>query len=79
MTDANKRKSIEATLPLIFDAIDTNNDGGIGSDEFANYFGSFGLDKAVAQQTFNAMDANGDGELSREGLISLKINKRLTG
>ena len=53
---------------MIFDAIDTNNDGGIGDDEFYNYFTSFGLtDKAISKQVFTAMDTNGDGSLDRGG------------
>jgi Ca2+-binding EF-hand superfamily protein len=52
---------------LIFDAIDTNNDGGIGDDEFVAYFTSLGVnDAAFAKSVFKAMDANNDGSLSRE-------------
>jgi len=53
---------------LIFDAIDTNADGGIGDDEFAAYFTSLGVtDTAFAKTVFKAMDTNGDGSLDRAG------------
>ena len=52
---------------MIFDAIDTNADGGIAADEFATYFTSLGVnDAAFATQVFKAMDTNNDGSLSRE-------------
>ena len=52
---------------MIFDAIDTNNDGGIEVAEFTAYFTSLGLnDAAFAKSVFEAMDANNDGSLSRE-------------
>ena len=67
LTDNSKRASIEATLPLIFDAIDTNADGGIEVVEFTAYFSSLGLtDAAFANTVFQDMDANHDGSLSRE-------------
>ena len=68
LQDAAKRASIEATLPLIFDAIDTNADGSIAVDEFTGYFRSLGVnDSSFASLVFQAMDVNRDGSLSREG------------
>ena len=67
MSDEAKRASINATLPIIFDAIDANQDDGVSSDEFANYFQSMGVeDKVFAAGVFNAMDADGDGSLSKQ-------------
>lgn len=67
MSDEGKRAAINATLPIIFDAIDANQDDGVSSDEFANYFASMGVtDKAFADSVFKAMDADGDGSLSKE-------------
>jgi len=52
---------------LIFDAVDTNADGGIEVAEFTAYFTSLGLtDAAFAKTVFEAMDANHDGSLSRD-------------
>ncbi len=68
MQDAEKRQAIEATLPLIFDAIDTNRDGGIASEEFFLFFKSLGVnDSNFASLVFQAMDSNKDGSLSRDG------------
>jgi len=65
--DQQKRAAISATLPIIFDAIDVDHDGGISNKEFANYFRSLGLkDDAFADSVFAAMDANNDGSLSNE-------------
>ena len=66
--DARKRESIEATLPLIFDAIDTNNDGRLTYEEFSAYYSSLGInDTKIAKEVFTEMDTNGDCEISRQG------------
>lgn len=66
MNDEAKRAAINATLPCIFDAIDANQDDGVSADEFHNYFASMGVDdKAFAETVFKAMDADGDGSLSK--------------
>ena len=44
--DPVKRKAILDTLPFIFQAIDTNNEGSIASDEFQVYFESKYFHKA---------------------------------
>ena len=67
MADESKRASINATLPIIFRAIDSNQDDGISPDEFNNYFKSLGVeDEAFANEVFEAMDTNHDGNLSNE-------------
>jgi Ca2+-binding EF-hand superfamily protein len=72
--------TITSSLPLIFEAIDTNGDDAIAADEFATYFSSFGLtDTAFAFQVFKAMDTNNDGELSKKGvhLYNYNLHKNL--
>jgi len=55
-------------LPIIFDAIDANRDGGIEMHEFKNYFLSFGInDDNFTQMVFENIDVDGDGDLSKEG------------
>ena len=51
--DKKKRESIEITLPLIFDAIDTNNDGKLLYEEFSNYFSSLGNNNIINRQMGN--------------------------
>ena len=66
--DPVKRKAILDTLPLIFQSIDTNNDGSIASDEFQVYFESFGLhDTKFAIEIFKDLDTNHDMALSQQG------------
>ena len=73
MADEGKRASINATLPIIFDAIDANQDDGVSADEFANYFKSMGVaDPKFANDVFVVMDTNNDGTLSKEGKIQFE-------
>jgi hypothetical protein len=67
MADEGKRASINATLPLVFSAIDANHDDGVSPAEFHNYFVSLGVtDESFTNMVFSAMDADGDGDLSNE-------------
>lgn len=78
LADEIKREAITNTLPLIFDAIDSNQDDGVSIDEFSNYFKSLSLfDSKFAGDVFAAMDANNDGSLSKEGSIQFisKLDK----
>ena len=53
---------------MIFDAIDTNGDGQIASEEFQVYFESFGItDHKFAIEIFREMDSNHDLMLSKQG------------
>ncbi len=63
-----KRKAILDTLPLIFQAVDTNGDGQIESAEFHTYFESFGLsDQKFSYEIFRELDTNHDLALSQQG------------
>ncbi len=74
MADEGKRAAINATLPIVFAAIDANKDDGVSPSEFHNYFVSLGVtDEAFTQMVFKAMDANNDGDLSKEGIIIIII------
>jgi len=64
--DPNMKATLEGPLPLFFHAVDSNDDGMISEDEFANFFRILGLDPAMAPATFQAIDTNNDGLLSKE-------------
>ncbi len=67
MADEGKRDSINATLPLIFAAIDANHDNGVSPGEFHNYFVSMGVtDSVFTEMVFKAMDTDSDGDLSNQ-------------
>jgi Ca2+-binding EF-hand superfamily protein len=66
--DDSKRSTLQETIPLIFDAIDTDKDQSITRKEFGNYFKSLNLtDDSAVDQIFNAMDSNSDGSINRDG------------
>lgn len=70
--DHTKQKAISETLPLIFNAIDTNSDGMIESAEFQLFFESLGIvDKRFMIDVFKEMDTNHDLYLSQQGMFSL--------
>lgn len=71
-----KRKAIFDTLPLIFDAIDTNADGQIEIEEFKAYFESFGIiDHKYSIEIFKELDANHDLMLSKQGKHDYLFNQ----
>lgn len=68
--DHTKQKAISETLPLIFNAIDTNSDGMIESAEFQLFFESLGIvDKRFTIDVFKEMDTNHDLYLSQQGFL----------
>jgi hypothetical protein len=70
MADESKRAAINATLPIVFEAIDANHDDGVSPSEFHNYFVSLGVtDEKFTQHVFADMDSNHDGDLSKDGKI----------
>ena len=71
MADESKRAAINATLPIVFEAVDSNHDDGVQPSEFFNYFKSLGVnDEEFSKKVFAAMDSNNDGELSKEGNLN---------
>jgi Ca2+-binding EF-hand superfamily protein len=74
--DEKKLEGIHGSLQLIFDAIDSNQDEAISSEEFGIYFQSLGVsDNAFADVIFNEMDSNKDGLLNKHGLIDFLFKK----
>lgn len=66
LKDEQKKKSLENTIPLIFEAIDTDHDDAVSKVEFANYFKSLNInDQKTADEVFASMDIDKDGSLSK--------------
>lgn len=49
-----------------FEIIDTNENGEISFKEWVDYYKVMGIDTAYARASFDAMDTNGDGVVSKE-------------
>ena len=65
LNDLKKKETIQSTLPLIFDAIDTNKDHEIGLDEFTAYFQSLGInDSKATSEIFSTMDMDDNGVIT---------------
>jgi len=61
-------------LNLIFDVIDTNQDGRIQLNEFITSFHIYGINEEIAKQAFSGLDINKDGELSRDEFVSAGVD-----
>ena len=53
-------------LETSFSIVDANADGSIDLAELSLFFESYGLDTSVALPSFAAMDADGDGLISKD-------------
>jgi len=61
-------------LNLIFDIIDTNQDGCIQLGEYATYFNIVGVSEEFAKPAFDALDTNHDGFLSKDEFVSAGLD-----
>lgn len=64
-------EEVAAMSATLFDIFDTDEDGVIGADEFCNFYSAYGLSAALARQVFMDLDANGDGQVSRDELLAM--------
>ena len=58
-----------AIFNVFFDIIDTNQNGVISSKEFEVYFQAMGIGKEHAKASFDGIDANHDGKISRDEFV----------
>jgi len=70
---AELKADLTEQLNLVFDVVDTNQDGSIQLDEFITYINIVGVNEAIGKKAFNALDTNHDGVLSRDEFVSAGV------
>lgn len=65
------RKRVASPLPYIFNAIDRDGSGEISIEEFKMFYSCLGLSDQAAEDSFAAIDFNGDGKLSKKEFVKL--------
>lgn len=63
--DQNKRE----LFTDLFNLLDTNQDGDISFTEWQTFYRCMGVDLAYAKASFDAVDRNGDGGISRDEFL----------
>jgi juvenile hormone diol kinase len=66
--DARYEVEVASVTERLFEVFDTDEDGVLGSDEFCNFYGVYGLQAALARQIFMDLDVDGDGRVTRDEL-----------
>ena len=69
--DARYEVEVASVTQRLFEVFDTDLDGVLGSDEFCNFYGVYGLKSALARQVFMDLDADGDGRVTRQELLDM--------
>lgn len=69
--DSRYEAEVEAITARLFHVFDTDEDGVIGSDEFTDFYGIFGLPADLARTVFEHIDPDGNGQISRDELLGV--------
>lgn len=69
--DDRYEAEVEAITDGLYTVFDLDEDDSIGPDEFADFYGVFGLDRELARTVFRELDANGDGVITRDELLEI--------
>jgi Ca2+-binding EF-hand superfamily protein len=64
-------QEVQSVMKLIFDVFDTDGDGTICEQEWAELFQVYNIHPAYAPSTFKQLDSNQDGCLSKEEVLGL--------
>ncbi|MEO0869626.1 MAG: EF-hand domain-containing protein, partial [Cyanobacteria bacterium J06642_11] len=64
-------QEVQALMKLIFDVFDDDGDGQMSQAEWAELFQVYNIHPAYAPASFEKLDANNDGVLSREEILAL--------
>ena len=73
-----KDKDRARFFDVMFDIIDTNENGVISYEEWVQYYKAVGIDTKYARASFDAMDANGDGVISKEEFTAYIVEYMFT-
>ena len=71
--DARFEKEVSSVTAGLFELFDTDGDGILGSDEFCNFYGIYGLKTAQARMVFLDLDADSDGAVTRDELQAMAL------
>ncbi|MDV3351019.1 calcium-binding protein [Leptolyngbyaceae cyanobacterium CCMR0082] len=64
-------KEVQSLMKLIFEVFDTNGDGQLCTEEWAELFQVYNVHPAYAPLAFEQLDMNGDGFLSKDEILVL--------
>lgn len=66
--DGRYEREVEALTDRLISVFDLDDDGSIGSSEFADFYGIFGLPVHLAETVFVELDGDSDGRVTRDEL-----------
>ena len=69
----SKDENVDNTFKLAFEMINSSGNGVISFKEWVDYYRVFGIDTAYARASFDAMDTNSDGIVSKEEFFTYNI------
>jgi Ca2+-binding EF-hand superfamily protein len=69
--DARYEEEVQAITDRLFTVFDLDEDDRIGPNEFADFYGVFGLSVRLAGTVFTELDTNADGVITRTELLEV--------
>jgi len=69
--DDRCEEEVQRITDRLLHIFDLDEDQTIGLNEFADFFGVFGLSVSLAETVFTELDANGDGRITRDELLEM--------
>jgi Ca2+-binding EF-hand superfamily protein len=69
--EARYEAEIAAVTDRLIEIFDADGDGVLGTDEFCNFYGVYGLKSTLARQVFMDLDLDGDGVVTRGELLEM--------
>ena len=70
-TDEQYEAEVTTVAAQLFEIFDTDEDGVLGTDEFCDFYGVYGLPYALARRVFLGLDVDGDAVISRTELMDM--------